>query len=861
MKKNLKNIDVKSERSILMSKLQMIRLKNTNGDDVITIEIIASKQGKMPAFSKPDFNGEGETVLELITDEDEIETFENEDAENKLEELKNNGEIKFNEKTYTNPKIRYEDITEKLILGSKSIKMESLKSQEHGLWSMSGRRKIEIIFDNVDCFIKTSSISQSYIRIVFNKINGEVCEYRDFSTEESKLSGEKAIVEIDTDMFDDAFKNENENKKHVKLGGYIEVICQSEKGKEIRYKYSIELYVINTDPKVCDYVSELPASIDFGTSSTCVAIERNNKNELLTLSPIGDNDGDDEEEVGNIFENPTNIMIYDWEALYAEWKNENASAPIINKGGKNDYLKSINPSEYRYSVDFDSGYSVKAILGSDDIDRKELNAILTLIKMIPYQIIEEKQQLEINPYNNKDKFINVICEVDKQSDTCFNPVAFYGYLIGRAINDISKHDDIYTQFQITSPVMFDDEVKEVLRTSLEYGLSRSVPKKLRDRVEVTITHTEPVAYIGALCGTEYFQIEEDEKKMFAVYDFGGGTLDFSYGIVSNEDELKIEVIKVGGKDNFGGETLIERLAYQIYLYNSVLREKNIPFIQPYGEELPDDVDERLVKKSDYAKANMNIVSAKIARRIFEGKLDGDNEESFKNLELYNMDGEREEVKVNYDVYELEEELREIIIESVNDFAVTLNDAFAKTVDKYDVNDVYIFKAGNSSRSRFVDEGMRNNFPGNKHIQLVDQSTDKRKPKRYSITPKTAVAIGQLKLNRIEVVGDNGFFKYYVGFFNEGTGKFKIILDRSHNDGVWHKFRKVKNDAVDIQYSTSKPSDSSTVTRKMIKTPDEKGKNIFVRIKDETTIEYCFSDFDDVEMIKDSDVKIFDMDLR
>ena len=87
------------------------------------------------------------------------------------------------------------------------------------------------------------------------------------------------------------------------------------------------------------------------------------------------------------------------------------------------------------------------------------------------------------------------------------------------------------------------------------------------------------------------------------------------------------------------------------------------------------------------------------------------------------------------------------------------------------------------------------------------------------------------------------------------------MDRSHNDGVWHKFRKVKNDAVDIQYSTSKPSDSSTVTRKMIKTPDEKGKNIFVRIKDETTIEYCFSDFDDVEMIKDSDVKIFDMDLR
>ena len=44
--------------------------------------------------------------------------------------------------------------------------------------------------------------------------------------------------------------------------------------------------VINTNPDVCDrdLISDTPASVDFGTSSTCVAIEGDEKTELLSLS-------------------------------------------------------------------------------------------------------------------------------------------------------------------------------------------------------------------------------------------------------------------------------------------------------------------------------------------------------------------------------------------------------------------------------------------------------------------------------------------------------------------------------------------------------------------------------------------------
>ena len=75
--------------------------------------------------------------------------------------------------------------------------------------------------------------------------------------------------------------------------------------------------------------------------------------------------------------------------------------------------------------------------------------------------------------------------------------------------------------------------------------------------------------------------------------------------------------------------------------------------------------------------------------------------------------------------------------------------------------------------------MNAEFPNNKNMQLVDQIQDNTEEnKRYALTPKTAVAFGQLRLNNFEVQGDSDYFKYYLGFFNEGTGEFKICVDNS-----------------------------------------------------------------------------------
>lgn len=87
-------------------------------------------------------------------------------------------------------------------------------------------------------------------------------------------------------------------------------------------------------------------------------------------------------------------MVYNWEELRKEWRIGNENMPILYKGDKTKYLEaSQNAGVDR--VDFDFGYKVKEILGEDDVSKKELNAILSLLKMIPYQIEQEKGRWQL----------------------------------------------------------------------------------------------------------------------------------------------------------------------------------------------------------------------------------------------------------------------------------------------------------------------------------------------------------------------------------------------------------------------------------------------------------------------------------
>ncbi len=737
------------------------------------------------------------------------------------------------------PKMEFNDITERIMLNGSTINNKELSSW--GIWANSGIRLWEIVLGN-DLF--KNGLSKVILHL--NKVNGESYNRGDFRFGringnndgkkgiEACLYDKKAVVYLDTDALGTIFEtDEYRGKKHVTVSGEIEVMRGAGGGK-IAFYYPCSFVLLNTSPEITGIAYQTPASIDFGTSSTCVAIEgANGQPELLSLS--SDDDGYNEI---NIFENPTNIMVYNWGELYKQWVCDTSGSPLLYKGSKtdyNNYEKNLKDKPNAMQVDFDFGYNVKEILNLDDSGQEDLNSILSLIKMIPYKMICLKDQPEFIPYNDSDKVINIVLNPAEQDEKHLDPVAFYGYLIGKAINDNSKRQVVYTKFNVTSPVVFNESVKKSLCNSLEYGLKMSVPKPLRDKVKVKMDYTEPVAYIGAICGTE-IKVASGKSEMVAVYDFGGGTLDFSYGIISNEDEDQptITIKHVSGMENIGGESIIERISFRIYCNNAnEMKNLDIPCVQPVGETLPDNIPEELVKNSNFARINMNQINAAISRKIFEDPNYDDSESASLNGALFNRDGDSIPIEINIPQNIKEEFLSDLIENTIEKFENEMNSAFGD-VDGYKKEAVHVFLAGNSSRNIIVRETMNQKFKDKVHF--VEESKDKR----YAVTPKTAVAIGQMRLNNFNVIGDKVGFRYYVGFINMAENAFVPKLKCSSSEKGWIKFKKISNDSTDIYYSTTLPSPGEDIPKKPVDTTDMKGKYLFIKIKDENSIEYCVS---------------------
>ena len=134
--------------------------------------------------------------------------------------------------------------------------------------------------------------------------------------------------------------------------------------------------------------------------------------------------------------------------------------------------------------------------------------------------------------------------------------------------------------------------------------------------DVSMGASEPAAY--AICALREFGFEPESDKpvFYGIYDFGGGTTDFDYGLWKKVDNSRrytreINHFGAGGVKYLGGENLLEEMAYEILKMNrNELRAKKIKFARPV---LGKDFDESsaLVGDSQYARRNINNVAEKL----------------------------------------------------------------------------------------------------------------------------------------------------------------------------------------------------------------------------------------------------------
>ena len=558
--------------------------------------------------------------------------------------------------------------------------------------------------------------------------------------------------------------------------------------------------VYSRDPKL-DINQGGIVGIDFGTKSTVVVYQKD-RNNILPMRISGEELNKEARDTD--YENPTVIEFKDLVKFKKDYDEE--------IGRPNTKWEDVTISHVAFkhlmegtSEQFDSIIS----------DIKQW----TVHKNVKTEVIDKKgNKISLPPY----------FELDENDENYIDPVEFYAYYIGSYIN--TMRNGIYLEYYLSFPVTYEKAVREKILNSFERGIKKSLPKQIQEDEKIMkkfrVKHgsNEPAAY--AVCALKKLKIEpkDNEKIYYGVFDFGGGTTDFDFGIWKNsEDEdmfdYELEHFGAGGDIYLGGENILKELAYKVFSNNSSeLRKRKIQYVRP--EWCPElSGEETLVENTREAKLNTRKLAEEKLRNIWEEKnterIDG------VKINLFNADGNLETgVDLKIDEEELKALIKDKIEKGIKNFFIKLEDAFKDE----NVKKVHIFLAGNSCRHSFVNEIFEKYVAEMKdklELVIYDLKAIKESDKENEskVTGKTGVAYGLIysrKGGRIKVTNrdekENAAneinFKFYLG--NNKKDKFNPIITPNSNYGKFEFLGILTSDIFEIYYTSSPEAQTGTM---------------------------------------------------
>jgi len=492
---------------------------------------------------------------------------------------------------------------------------------------------------------------------------------------------------------------------------------------------------------------------------------------------------------------------------------------------------------------------------------------------------------------NKNKKLKV---VDKQgyvldlppflelSDDDINPIEIYAYYLGLYINNM--HNGIFLNYILSFPVTYELAIRQKILESFEKGIKKSLPQELHEqpeyleKLQVLQGASEPAAY--AIVALEAYQFDpcDDNVVFYSVFDFGGGTTDFDFGIFRESEGAKerrydyvLEHFGAGGDKYLGGENLLDLLSFEVFKKNKEkLLEKNIQFVLPpeckafLGSEM-------LLSHSREANMNMTNMVEKL-RPLWENNVEraDDFEQGYLGV---NMIDANATVLANFELDIDKDELLNILEQRIQRGVDNFFERLRLTMSKYGNrlkadNIIHIFLAGNSSKSAIVTKLFDARIA--KETQAMTQDKD---AEIYKIFPplasdedmekptgKTGVAFGLIcsrKGGKILVLDENTEqnevdFTFYLGENKKRT--FKTIIKRDTSYGEWIAFIDAGLDTFELFYSSA-PVVSNNKTpihdpsiRKKILSIDVVNEDalVYIRLVNPTQIEYVVAMPDEIE---------------
>lgn len=689
---------------------------------------------------------------------------------------------------------------------------------------------------------------------------------------------------------------------------------------------------------LADVLDDGIIGIDFGTRSTVVGYQNGSEN--IHLLRIGK---------GNLrkkatsadYENPT-IMEFDDIASflnsYAEkdgrpqtsWEDIKVSHPA-NENFNN--TKSKEDSENFYSF----FYNLKQWCGNVNYN-----------KLMKIRSMRTGEELTLSKY------------VDL-NDGDFDPIEIYAYYLGLYINNM--RNKIYLRYIMSFPVTYEKRVREKILDSFRKGLRKSLPDPvLQDeatmsRFEVTEGAGEPASY--AVCALKSFHCapDDDSSILYGVFDFGGGTTDFDYGIwrYADEDSIDeerydyvVEHFGAAGSQYLGGENLLELLAFEIFKANKeLLLKEHIKFTKPVYmdafDEMEDLVDDTQIANRNtkqLAEALRNFWESSISLKeipeepataikrsstgiempgipvtvkkvskepakekkqdrfpvaeivsdfqpLKEGTIAVDlfsADGSFKSMNLFiKKDGQ-----VLVDLLGI---LKSKIEAGIKNFCQAFAQATATPAFKeknLKISSIYIFLAGNSSRSKIVtnlfNQYIHEYFPDickqfgidlNQNLFLMPPLGSKEADailKQYGETVdmqsltrptgKTGVVYGLIEsrkggtilVRNATAANDEIPFKYFVGIKKRNAFKNKVSKNTGY--GEWVRLVNAQIREFEIYYSSlpealtgSLPITDTSIKKKNLRiaeASDDQNVSIYIRATKPSTMEYCVASAEGIQ---------------
>lgn len=557
-------------------------------------------------------------------------------------------------------------------------------------------------------------------------------------------------------------------------------------------------------------------AIDFGTSSTVVAMDTSSGGRELLR--IGVRDFYQRVQPRD-FENPTVLECVDYTAFEAAWL-ERAYRPALDWS----WMRAAHEAQSNFR---DNPGDV-AILAS----------ILPRLKQWALRSSEQRRlrmtdrnnrELELAPHHERNPLRGQPLALS--ADYPFDPIELYAWYLGMAINWRGR--GLFLKYYLSFPVKYPRNVKDRILASFRRGLQRSLPGSLVEHhpqvlndFEVNDLASEPAAYAAA--ALPHLGVEPSEEGVpYAVFDFGGGTSDFDYGLLrwateEEEDqgyERVFEHLASSGDNFLGGENLLEHLVYHSLRANlDVLRDARIQFTQPMDAQAFAG-SEAFIAPTQAAQTNTIMLAAKL-RPFLESATPALAAQL--KLDLIDTNGNKKLCELSLDAEALDELLASRIRRGVEAFLGEL--ARIRHLLPPGAT-VHVLLAGNGSRSRHVQRLFDKNGNGwfSDWEDLLKQAFGDQPPSievhqplpmdmenPHAPTTKTGVALGLLRLvpgkNTLlldhvqQRHGGQAPFAWFVGRLRRG--RFDPALSPSTNYGHWHDLGPLQQGVFNLYASTS-----------------------------------------------------------